>query len=41
MSVAEIGNGLSKFKLGTDLVRPRERLTGNWGTVGTLDAELE
>jgi hypothetical protein len=27
--------------IGTDLVRPRERLSGNWGIGRTLDAELE
>ena len=26
---------------GTDLVRPRERSSKNWGISGTLDAELE
>ena len=27
--------------LGTDLVRPGERSSGNWGIGGTVDAELE
>ncbi len=26
---------------GTELVRPRERSAENWGTDGTLDAEVE
>jgi hypothetical protein len=28
-------------KFGTDLVRPRERLSGNWGNGRTLNAERE
>ena len=28
-------------RFGTDLVRPRERSSGNWGIGGTLDAEPE
>jgi hypothetical protein len=27
--------------IGTNLVRPRERFSGNWGIGGTVDAELE
>ena len=27
--------------IGTDLVRHRERSSGNWGIGGTVDAELE
>ena len=41
MSVTEFGTSQTDFKFGTDLVRPRERLSGNWGTDETLDAELE
>jgi hypothetical protein len=32
---------LSRDVKGTHLVRPRERLSRNWGTSETLDAELE
>ena len=41
MSAAEIRTRCIRLEISADLVRHRERSSENYGTSGTLDAELE